>query len=83
MRALPVLAAVTAVLVLPAAAAAEVPVNHSPPSLDINLPSAVEVGRTPVVQPRVVERDAAARDLGRDPVAGLRYGGSGLRASGT
>ena len=51
MRALPALAAVAAVLTLPAVAAAEVPVNHSPPTLDINPPSAAEVGRTLVVQP--------------------------------
>jgi hypothetical protein len=51
MRALLALAAVAAVLTLPAAAAAEVPVNFSPPSLLSNPPSAAEVGRTLAVQP--------------------------------
>src|SRR4051812_47910534 len=51
MRSLPALAAVAAVLTLPAAAAAEVPVNHSPPFIDVNPPDAVYVGHVLVKLP--------------------------------
>jgi hypothetical protein len=51
MRSLPALAAVAAVLTLPAAAAAEVPVNHSPPFIDVNPPDAVYVGHALVKLP--------------------------------
>ena len=83
MRALLLPAAVAALLALPAAAAAEVPVNHSPPSLLSNPPSAVEVGRTLAVQPGVWSatpppgtsvatqwQDCDAAGLGCVPIAG-------------
>src|SRR4051794_2002158 len=51
MRALPALAAVAAVMTLPAAAAAEGPVNHSPPFIDVNPPGPAQVGQTLVELP--------------------------------